>query len=371
MPESAVLGVGMTPFVRRSDLEAPVLGRTALVQALVDAAVDWPDIELVVVGAVGLGVSAAGQLVAQMQRTGVDAVAVENASATGSAAFALAQDAVASGRVGLAAAVGIGSLEAALTATQQVPRLDLRTVTGAMLPPVLFALRAARRFHLYGETIEDHARVVVKNLRNASQNDLAQRRTPKSLEEVLASPMLAEPILRDACCPLGNGAAAVVVGPMGARPGAVRVLASITGSDHWHPAGGSHPDPSATARVASAALARAGIGPEDLDVVEVHDAFAVEELDYCEAIGLCGAGEAANALAAGTFDVGGTVAVSPSGGLLARGHPGGATGLAQVVEVTTQLRGRAGHRQQPGARTGMAHMIGAGGICTVHVLGGD
>jgi len=371
MPETAVLGVGMTPFVRRSDLGAPALGRTALVEALVDAAVDWSDIELVVVGAVGLGMSAAGRLVAEMQRTGVDAVAVENASATGSAAFALAQDAVASGKVGLAAAVGIGSLEAELMAAQQVQRIDLRSAVGATLPPVLFALCAARRLHLYRETVEDHARVVVKNLRNASQNDLAQRRTPKSLEEVLASPMLAEPIFRDACCPLGDGGAAAIVGPAGAGPGAVSVLASVTGSDHWHPAAGSHPDPSATARVASAALAKAGLAPVELDVVEVHDAFAVEELDYCEAIGLCGVGEAAAALAAGTFDVGGTVAVSPSGGLLARGHPGGATGLAQIVEVTTQLRGRAGQRQQPDARAGMAHMIGAGGMCTVHVLGGD
>lgn len=369
MPESAVLGVGMTPFVRRSDVGAPALGRAALLQALADAGVDWTDVELVVVGAVGLGVSAAGHLVAQMQRTGVDAVAVENASATGSAAFALAQRAVASGQVGVAAAVGIGSLEAALMATQQGPQIDLRSLSGAMLPPVVFALRANRRFHLYQEGAEDHARVVVKNLRNASHNDCAQRRTPKTVEEVLSSPMLAEPVVRDACCPLGDGAAAVIVGPAGTSPGAVRVLASVSGSDHWHPAAGSHPDPEATARIAAIAMAHAGVGPADLHVVEVHDAFAVEELDYCEAIGLCGAGEAAAALAAGTFDVGGTVAVSPSGGLLARGHPGGATGVAQIVEVTTQLRGAAGARQQPGAEVGMAHMIGAGGICTVHVLG--
>ena len=364
-----MLGVGMTPFVRRSDVGAPAMGRSALVEALADAGVDWTDVQLVAVGAVGIGVSAAGQLVAQMQRTGVDAVAVENASATGSAAFALATHAVASGQVGLAAAVGIGSLEAVLVATQQRPRMDLRSVTGAMLPPVVFALRAARRFHLYREVAEDHARVVAKNLRNASQNERAQRRTPKTVDEVLASPMLAAPIVRDACCPLGDGAAAVIVGPAGTCSREVRVLASVSGSDHWHPAAASHPDPEATARTAETALARAGIGPADLDVVEVHDAFAVEELDYCEAIGLCGAGEAAAALAAGAFDVGGAVAVSPSGGLLARGHPGGATGLAQIVEVATQLRGGAGTRQQPGACTGMAHMIGAGGICTVHVLG--
>jgi acetyl-CoA acetyltransferase len=103
--------------------------------------------------------------------------------------------------------------------------------------------------------------------------------------------------------------------------------------------------------------------------VEVHDAFAVEELDYCEGLGLCAPGEAAASVADNHFDIGGRVAVSPSGGLIGRGHPGGATGLAQIVELVSQLRGDSGDRQQPGARLGLAHMIGAGGICTVHVLG--
>jgi acetyl-CoA acetyltransferase len=120
--------------------------------------------------------------------------------------------------------------------------------------------------------------------------------------------------------------------------------------------------------VAALAYAQAGIDASELDVVEVHDAFAVEELDYCEALGLCAPGKAAACVAAGEFDIGGRVAVSPSGGLLARGHPGGATGLAQIVEIVTQLRGAGGARQHPGATTGLAHMIGAGGVGVVHIL---
>jgi acetyl-CoA acetyltransferase len=126
-----------------------------------------------------------------------------------------------------------------------------------------------------------------------------------------------------------------------------------------------------TARIAQQAYREAGIGPDALDVVEVHDAFAVEELVYCEALGLCEPGLAGKHLASGAFDIGGRVAVSPSGGLLARGHPGGATGLAQIVEAVRQLRGEAGERQQPGARTALTHMIGAGGACVIHILRTD
>jgi acetyl-CoA acetyltransferase len=369
MPDSSVLGVGMTPFVRRSDEAPGTLGSNALRAALADAGLDWQDVELLVVGAVGCGLSAAPSVLARFPRTGVNAVAVENASATGSSALAMANMAVASGQVGVAAAVGIGSLEQALFTAQGSNGPDLGDVTGAKIPPVVFALRAARRMYDFSETEEDHARVAVKNLANASSNEFAQRRKAKSLDQVLSSPMFAEPIRRDECCPLGDGSAAVVLGTGSDHGRSVGVLASVSGSDRWHPAGAFTPDPSATARCASIAYQRAGILPQDLDVVEVHDAFAVEELDYCEGLGLCAPGEAAASVADNHFDIGGRVAVSPSGGLIGRGHPGGATGLAQIVELVSQLRGDSGDRQQPGARLGLAHMIGAGGICTVHVLG--
>jgi acetyl-CoA acetyltransferase len=113
----------------------------------------------------------------------------------------------------------------------------------------------------------------------------------------------------------------------------------------------------------------AGVGPEDLDVVEVHDAFSVEELMYCEQLGLCADGEASKLVLDGRTQIGGDVAVSPSGGLLARGHPGGPTGLSQVVEIVQQIRSEAGDRQHPDAKVGLAHMVGAGGVCVVHVLG--
>jgi acetyl-CoA acetyltransferase len=231
----------------------------------------------------------------------------------------------------IAVAVGYGSLEAALaSAMLGTGPPDLSAVAGANMAPIVFALAQSRRMARFGEDADASARVAVKNHANAARNPMAQRRKDVTLDDVRSSPVIAEPIRRLECCPLGDGAAAVVVTAAGGGR-AVRVMSSVPTSDRWHPAAGFVPDPSATGRTAAVALGQAGVGAADLDIVEVHDAFAVEELEYSEAIGLCGPGEAGEAVASGAFDIGGRVAVSPSGGLLARGHPGGATGLAQIV----------------------------------------
>ena len=159
--------------------------------------------------------------------------------------------------------------------------------------------------------------------------------------------MFAEPLRRAECCPIGDGAAAVVVTAEPPQSGglAVRVAAATSGTDQWHPAASCAPDPEITRRVADTAYRLAGITADDLDLVELHDAFSVEELQYLEDLGVCPPGQAGKQLLDGQFDVGGRVAVNTSGGLIARGHPGGATGLAQIVELTTQIRGAAGQRQ--------------------------
>lgn len=371
MAEVFVSGVAMTAFGRMTEVGSLKLGSQAVRGALADAGVSWADVDLVVVGAIGTGLGSAPTLVHELTWTGVPALAVENASATGSAAFAQACAAVAAGQAKSAVAVGLGSLAGVLAAGAS-DAIEWADVTGAGLAPVPFALLKRRRMVRYGEPDEAALRVVEKNLRNASSNPMAHRRQPAGLTTLAESPMLVAPLRRAECCPVGDGAAAAVVT---ARPGhhrrPIRVAASVLGTDEWHPAAAVAPDPGITARLATRAYAEAGVGPDNLDVVEVHDAFSVEELQYVEDLGLCDPGQAGTHLAGGEFEIGGRVAVSPSGGLLARGHPGGATGLAQVVEIVHQLRGEAGDRQHPGARIGLAQMIGAGGVCYVHILEGE
>lgn len=369
-----VTGVGMTRFARAHDEPGRELGAAAIRDALADAELDWRDVELVIAGVVGGELAAAPAIVHEMPWTGVAAHTVENASATGSAAFNDAYQAVAAGRVAVAVAVGCGSLAGALKGTVN-PRagIDFAAISGAGLPPVAFAMLKQGRMHDYGEPDEAALTVVAKNLRNASMNPLAQRRTPMSMAELKSSPMFAEPLRRAECCPIGDGGAAVVLTAQAPRNGgpAVRVAAAATATDRWHPAASCAPDPGITRRVADNAYRLAGITADDLDVVEVHDAFSIEELQYLEDLGICPPGQAGAQVMEGQFDIGGRVAVSTSGGLIARGHPGGATGLAQIVELVAQLRGTAGQRQHPRARTGLAHMIGAGGLCYVHILRRD
>jgi acetyl-CoA acetyltransferase len=364
----------MTPFVRAHNAPGRELGATAIRGALADGEIAWPDVELVIAGVIGGEAGTAPSIVHEMAWTGVPTHAVENASATGSAAFNDAYESVAAGRVSCAIAVGCGSLAATLSAVGHLPAgVDLAAISGANLPPTAFAMLKRQRMHDYGEADDAALTVVAKNLRNASLNPLAQRRTARSVTELKSSAMFAEPLRQAECCPIGDGAAAVVLtaqGPRNGRP-AVRVAAATSATDQWHPAASCAPDPGSTRRVADTAYRLAGITAVDLDLIELHDAFSVEELQYLEDLGVCPPGQAGTQVMEGQFGVGGRVAVSSSGGLLARGHPGGATGLAQIVELVTQMRGAAGERQHNRARNGLAHMIGAGGSCYVQILRGE
>jgi acetyl-CoA acetyltransferase len=222
-------------------------------------------------------------------------------------------------------------------------------------------------------TPEHLAQVAVKNSRNGALNANAQRRKARTLDEVLATPAISGVLTRLQCTPIGEGAAATIVASDDAidrfgldRRRAVKVLASAARSETA--SDGENVDVALTRETAAQALADAATTPDELDVIELHDAFTVEELLYCEAIGICQPGHAARAVEVGAFDIGGRVAVSPSGGLLSMGHPIGPTGVGQICEITTQLRGEGGERQHPRARTGLAHMVGVGAVCVVHVL---
>lgn len=369
-----VVGVGLHPYQRPSETPYTALGVRAVRAALADARIPWTEVQSAYTGTATTAMGLSRLMYRHLGSTGIPMAQVENASASGSTAFRQACIEVASGLADVAIGVGVDKPLGGRPPKSAAGVRDL--VGGRVLPFTQFALLANRYRHDHGAVPEDFARVAVKNSRNGALNPNAQRRKARTLEEVLAPPQMSGPLTRLQCCPIGEGAAAAIVASDDAidrlgidRRRAVRVLASASRSEAIY--GAQNFDTALTRETTAQALGDAGIAPSALDVVELHDAFSIEELLYVEAMGLCPAGEAPAALAAGDFDIGGRVAVSPSGGLLAMGHPIGPTGVGQICEITTQLRGEAGNRQHPGARFGLAHMVGVGAVCVVHVLTRD
>jgi acetyl-CoA acetyltransferase len=366
-----VVGVGLHPYQRPSATPYTALGVHAVRAALADAAIEWRDVESAYSGTATTAMGLSRLMYRHLGSTGIPMAQVENASASGSSAFRQACIEVASGLAEVAIAVGVDKpLHASLPQDAAGVR-DL--VEGRLMPFTHFALLAERYMHDHGATPEQFAAVAVKNSRNGALNPNAQRRKPRTLEEVLADPPISGVLTRLQCTPIGEGAAAAIVASDDAidrlgvdRARAVTVRSSAARSETVYD--GENFDAALTRETAAQALADAGVAPEELDVIELHDAFTVEELLYIEAMGICEPGRAAAALTSGEFDIGGRVAVSASGGLLAMGHPIGPTGVGQICEIATQLRGEAGDRQHPGARTGLAHMVGVGAVCVVHVL---
>ncbi|MEW2353331.1 thiolase family protein [Spirillospora sp. NPDC029432] len=366
-----VIGVGLHRYQRRSDTSFVELGLTAVRRALADAGLEWTSVEAAYTATTRLGMAVSRPMLRHLGATGIPMTQVENASASGSSAFRLACRDVAAGFADVVLAAGVDKVGKVARAEHLtgLPRPD----AGLVVPPVHYGLLAEEYLRARGGTAEDLARVAVKNHGNGAANPYAQRQKARTLEEVLADRPIAGMLTRLQCCPVGEGAAAalVVSGEAVERLGldagrAVRVLSSAQRSEELY--GAKSFDAELTRTTTAQAVAEAGVTAADIDVVELHDAFTIEELQYVEAMGLCGDGEGPGRLADGEFAVGGRVAVSPSGGLLAMGHPVGPTGVGQIAEITAQLRGEAGARQQPGARLGLAHLVGVGAVCAVHVL---
>jgi acetyl-CoA acyltransferase len=403
-----IVGTGMTPFGFAPESTVRSLATAAVDEALADAALAASDVDMVVFANAGEGVLTGqemirGQVVFHRYGFGgIPIVNVENACASASTALQVACMAVETGVAGVALAVGAEKLTnpdkrrtmavfSAAVDFDDMPALrgqverDLLGIGSdpgddAGRGPVQSALMdvyagMARRFFARGGgSATDAAAVAVKNRAHARSNPRAQFRGPVTGDEVLASRMIADPLRLLMCSPIADGAAAVVVcSEERARTrdaaDAVRVDACTLrsgGSDDVERDG-------AVRRAAAAAYEAAGVGPADLDVVEVHDAAAPAELWTYEYLGLCEAGGAPALLADGVTRLGGRCPVNPSGGLLSRGHPVGATGLAQVVELAEQLRGRCGPRQVDGARLALAqnsggHLSGEEAVAVVTIL---
>lgn len=370
-----VVGIGLHAYQRVTETPYPVLGLTAVREALHDARIEWSAVESVYHGTALLGMASTRAMLRHLGGSGISMQQVENASASGSTAFRLATLEVATGVSDVALAIGVDKPAARPLAASQT---GMRSIEGGRVVPFThFALLAQRYMERHNATPEDFARVAVKNHGNGAHNRYAQRQQARTLADVMNDPAISGPLTRLQCCPVGEGAAAAIIASADAlerlgidRKRCVRVLSSVQRTEVVY-AESSNFDAELTRQTTDLALKEAGIAAKELDVIELHDAFSVEEIFYLEAMGIAKPGEAPAMLRAGAFNVGGDVAVSPSGGLLAMGHPIGPTGLGQIAEITRQLRGEAGARQHKSARLGLAHMVGVGAVCVVHVLANE
>ena len=389
MRQVAVIGAGMTRFGKYMDRSMKDLAGEAVTNALQAAGLGHETLEAAAVGNAVAGLVTGqecirGQVVLrELGIGGIPVINTENACASSSTAFHLAWLYVASGMYDTVLALGmeklfhpdkqrtfdaIGSAIDLEHADAFAKEMSGEQSGGAGESRSVFmdyyANLARRHMARYGTTKEQFAQIAAKNHTNGSLNPHAQYQTPRTVEDILAAPLIAEPLTRMMCSPIGDGAAAVVVTTaekarqFTAKP--VFVKASSLGSSEEH-----GPDaPGIVEKVAQKAYRMAGIGPDELDVVEVHDATAPAELLVYEELGLCAVGEGGKLVTQGATALGGRIPVNPSGGLLAKGHPVGATGVAQIAEIFWQLRGEAHKRQVPGARIGLTENGGG-------VLGGE
>jgi acetyl-CoA acetyltransferase len=379
----AVAGVGMVRFGRYPDRSGADLARDAGLTALHDAGITLADVDEAFVGYVEpksmLGVKAMKEL----GLTGLPVTHIESASATGLVAFREAAWAVASGRAEVAMAIGFDKMTEMGRGRAPSRGTGRDQLDAIILPAAYFALWAQRRMHDYGTTRETFAAIAAKNWNHGALCPWSDRQPDHvvTAEEVLASQMVAEPLTAMMVCPVDDGAACCILASTEwverHHPDRrlVRPVASTLRSETYSP-GHTFLGPvvgpaTMTRETALLAYEAAGIGPDDIHLALCHDAFANEELEYYELLGFCPDGEGDKLVAEGATSLGGRIPFNTDGGLIARGHPAGPTGLAMVHEVVQQLRGEAGDRQVEGARTALAHLVGGGSICTVSLFQAD
>jgi len=373
MRDVVVVGAGLHRYGVFPDKNSLDLGTVAIRRALDDASCQWTDIEAVYCGTVRLGMSAGHNICRRMGTTGLAITNVENASASGSSAFREAYLAVAAGEHDVVLALGVDKL---VEPPERFLQEDSegKQPSRSKLPIHSFAELARYYMQTYRVTREHLAQVSVKSHYNASLNPYAHFQRAVTLEEVQRARLVADPFTVMHCCPWDEGAAAVIVC---AREVARRftsqpcptIVTSVVRSIHTadrHPLLCPARLTAATARVA---YERSGYGPQDFQLIELHDAFTIEELVYYEALGLVPEGEGVRLLVDGSTALTGRIPVNSSGGLISLGHPLGPTGLGQIAEILWQMRRTAGPRQIPhDVHVALAHMVGAGGVCVIHIL---
>jgi len=385
MRQVCVIGTGMTRFGEIWDRSLIELGIEAGYRAMVDAGIESRDVDALYIGNMSGGIFMNQEHIASLISDAVGfteyalpAVRVENADASGGVAFHEAVLAVASGMYDTVVVGGAEKMSdlTSMDVTDAMTTMSdtiWEAIFGATIPS-LYAMIARRHMEEYGTTREQLAMVAVKNHHHGSMNPNAQFQREISLDAVLASEPVAEPLGMLDCAPISDGAAAVVLTTLErakevcGSPVAVKGIGLATDTLNL---GGRKDITSfrATVRAAERAYRMAGKGPEDIDLAEVHDSYTIGEVMAVEDLGFFEKGSGGKAVEEKRTYIGGELPVNTSGGLKARGHPLGATGVAQVVEVVEQLRGRAGERQVKNARTGLTHNVGGtGGTAVVAVL---
>lgn len=386
-----VAGVGMTPFRKPApDNDYPAMAYEAGTAALRDAGIAYDDVQQVVAGFV-FGDSCSGQrAAATLGLTGVPIVNVNNNCASGATALFLGRQLVEAGVADVVLALGFEKMQRGSLSLNWGDRanpvehhiasaLDGKKPAEGPLTPQLYAAAAREHMARFGSHPRHFAMIGEKNHRHSQHNPYAQFRDVYSLEDIEAAPMVSDPLTKLQCSPTSDGAAAVVlmseraIARSATSVGAVEVLAQAMTSDTPDtfdpPSAIAGIGTGATRRAADQVWEKAGLGPTEVQVLEVHDCFSPNELLTYEALGLAAEGEGHLLLEKGDVTYGGTWVVNPSGGLISKGHPLGATGLAQCAELTWQLRGTAGARQVEDARFAVQHNMGLGTACVVTLYG--
>ena len=376
MSDVYVIGVDMIKFGRFPDKTVPQIGAQAALMALDDAGLTIKDMQALYCGNLGQANGMVGQRVLQeIGQTGIGVVNCANACATGATAFREAWMSIKAGVHDVVLAVGVEQMGRGLLGGggggSGIPREGL---LGSGTMPAVFAEAGMEHTRKYGTTFEQFAKVSVKNHHHSTMNSKAMYQIETPLDVVMNAEMISYPNTKLMCSVNVDGsAAAVLVSEKKAKElgmkRAVKVRASILTSDPFSDRDLVMPDVNLLTRnAAQQAYEMAGLGPNDIDLVELHDCFATAELLHYENLGLCKDGEAGRLIDDGETALGGKIPVNVSGGLLSKGHPLGATGIANIYEVSTHLRGEADKRQVQGARMGLTHVIGLGSACAIHIL---
>jgi acetyl-CoA acyltransferase len=371
-----VLGIDMMNFGRYPERTVPELGAQAALMALDDAGLTIQQMQALYCGNLGEANAMVGQrILHQIGQTGVPVVNCANACATGATAFREAWISIKAGLYDLVLAVGVEQMgRGLLGGGAKANGIAAEGLLGSGTMPAVFGEAGLEHSRKYGTSFKQFAKVSVKNHHHSTLNPKAMYRTETPLEVVMNAEMIAYPNTKLMCSVNVDGAAAAVLASerkakeLGMKR-AVRVKASVLTSDPWQERDLVLPDVNTCTRnAAQQAYEMAAVGPGDLALVELHDCFATAEILHYENLGLCADGEGGRLIDAGETALGGRIPVNVSGGLLSKGHPLGATGIANIYEVCTHLRGEAGPRQVEGARLGLTHVIGLGSACGVHIL---
>ena len=371
-----IVGAAQTDFGKFRDRTLESLAVEAGIGAVRDAGLARTDIQALFTGNAYAGSLVGQRIGKEMGLDGLPTYNFENACASGASALAQAYRAVLHGEFTTVLVIGVEQLSALGGGLLPIGADDPEIQAGLTMPAA-YAMRTESYLSRFGGKVEDIAQVSVKSRARAARNPRAQYRTPVTLAEVMESRLVADPITLLQMCPNADGAAAVVVTSDPAADAdrrAVLILSSVVLSGQFFQGSRDMAWPDITLRAVEQAYGQAGITARDVDVAEVHDAAAIGEIMYYEALGLCERGEGTSFVVSGTSSLAGATAVNTGGGLLSRGHPVGATGVVQVVELVAQLRGETGANQVADAELAVAHCTGGGiwgvdnGACAMHVL---